>query len=147
MTTTAPPPIRRREELAIRTHCPYCAFQCGIRMADTDGESVPQIQGDPHFPVNNGQLCIKGWTSFSLLNHPRRLLSPLVRDSRSDDFREATWDDALDRIAEAMMRTKRDYGADANGVFGSGALTNEKAYLLGKFARLAMGTETTPAVR
>ena len=40
MTTTALLPSRRREELAIRTHCPYCAFQCGIRMADTDGESV-----------------------------------------------------------------------------------------------------------
>ena len=140
MTPAPLPLIRRREELAIRTHCPYCAFQCGIRVADTDGESVPQIQGDPHFPVNNGQLCIKGWTSFSLLNHPRRLLSPLVRDSRSDEFREASWEDALDRIADAITRTKAEHGADANGVFGSGALTNEKAYLLGKFARLALGT-------
>ena len=140
MTPAPLPLIRRREELAIRTHCPYCAFQCGIRMADTAGESVPQIQGDPHFPVNNGQLCIKGWTSFSLLNHPRRLLSPLVRDSRSDEFREASWEDALDRIADAITRTKAEHGADANGVFGSGALTNEKAYLLGKFARLALGT-------
>jgi len=139
--TIAPLPlVRRREELAIRTHCPYCAFQCGIRMADTAGESVPQIQGDPHFPVNNGQLCIKGWTSFALLNHPQRMLSPLVRDVRGGELREATWDEALDRIAEAMRRTKAEHGADANGVFGSGALTNEKAYLLGKFARLALGT-------
>ena len=109
-------------------------------MADTPGEEVAQIQGDPHFPVNNGQLCIKGWTSFALLNHPGRLLSPLVRDARGGELRAATWDEALDRIADAMRRTKAEHGADANGVFGSGALTNEKAYLLGKFARLALGT-------
>ena len=127
-------------DLAIRTHCPYCAFQCGVRVADTHGESVPQVQGDPHFPVNNGQLCVKGWTSFSLLNHPQRVTAPLVRDSRRDDFREATWDEALDRIADALQRIRREHGPDANGVFGSGALTNEKAYLLGKFARVALGT-------
>ncbi len=127
-------------DLAFRTHCPYCAFQCGIRMDDTVADEARRIQGDPHFPVNNGQLCIKGWTSSALLRHPARLLSPLVRDSRGQPFREATWDDALDRIADAMRRTREKHGADANGVFGSGALTNEKAYLLGKFARVALGT-------
>src|SRR3954471_19772455 len=126
-------------ELAFRTHCPYCAFQCGIRMDDTQGDSAPIVQGDPHFPVNNGQLCIKGWTSSALLKHPERLINPLVRDSRSEPFRETSWDDALDRVADSMMRTRSEHGADANGVFGSGALTNEKTYLLGKFSRLALG--------
>jgi assimilatory nitrate reductase catalytic subunit len=127
-------------ELAVRTHCPYCAFQCGIRMSDPLGDAAQTIQGDPHFPVNNGQLCVKGWTAHTLLTHPDRLTTPLVRDRRSDDFRPATWDEALDRIADAMRRTREQHGPDANGVFGSGALTNEKAYLLGKFARLALGT-------
>ena len=127
-------------ELAFRTHCPYCAFQCGIRMDDTQNDDAAIVQGDPYFPVNNGQLCIKGWTSSALLKHPERLLHPLIRDSRKEPFREAGWDEALDRIAGAMIRTREQHGADANGVFGSGALTNEKTYLLGKFARLAMGT-------
>jgi assimilatory nitrate reductase catalytic subunit len=127
-------------ELAFRTHCPYCAYQCGILMADTHGSSSVQVQGDPHFPVNNGQLCVKGWTSYALLTQPQRLLSPLVRDRRSDPFRIATWDDALTRVAEAFARNKASHGLDANGMFGSGALTNEKAYLLGKFARLVLGT-------
>ncbi len=127
-------------DLAVRTHCPYCAFQCGIRMADPFGDAAQTIQGDPHFPVNNGQLCVKGWTAHTLLTHPDRLTVPLVRDRRSDDFRPASWDEALDRIADAMRRTREQHGADANGVFGSGALTNEKAYLLGKFARLTLGT-------
>jgi assimilatory nitrate reductase catalytic subunit len=132
-------PVLPNLPLAIRTHCPYCAFQCGIRLDDT-AEDNARIHGDPHFPVNNGQLCIKGWTSSSLLNHPERLLTPLLRDSRKQPFREASWDEALDRVATALIHTKQKYGADANGVFGSGALTNEKAYLLGKFARIALGT-------
>jgi assimilatory nitrate reductase catalytic subunit len=124
---------------ALRTHCPYCAFQCGVLMSDGEGQGR-QVTGDPHFPVNNGQLCVKGWTSPALLSHPRRLTSPLVRDRRGDAFRETSWDDALGRVADAMARTKAESGADANAVFGSGALTNEKAYLLGKFARVALGT-------
>ena len=130
----------RRTELAVRTHCPYCAYQCGIRMGDPFGPAPDHVVGDPHFPVNNGQLCVKGWTAASLLRHPRRLTTPLVRDRRADAFRPASWDDALDRVAGAMARAKADHGPDANGVFGSGALTNEAAYLLGKFARLALGT-------
>jgi assimilatory nitrate reductase catalytic subunit len=123
-------------ELAVRTHCPYCAYQCGIRM----GEGAESVSGDPHFPVNNGELCIKGWSAAGLLRHPDRLTTPLVRDRRSDPFREASWDEALDRIADAFRKTRERYGPDANAMFGSGALTNEKVYLLGKFARLALGT-------
>lgn len=121
--------------MAVRTHCPFCAFQCGVLMGD--GGSV---SGDPNFPVNNGQLCIKGWSATTLLSHPQRLLTPLVRDRRTEPFRKATWNDALDRVAGAMLRVRSEHGPDANGVFGSGALTNEKAYLLGKFARVALGT-------
>lgn len=105
------------------------------------GDGYPdRVVGDPHFPVNNGQLCIKGWTSQTLLRHPKRLLFPLVRDHTKEPFREASWDEALDRIATAFRCIRTEYGADAVVVFGSGALTNEKAYLLGKFARLALRT-------
>ena len=125
--------------LSSRTHCPYCAFQCGVIM-DNEGESeAMRVTGDPHFPVNNGQLCIKGWTSSALIRHPRRLTTPLMRDA-SGQLSPTSWDEALDFIAEKMIAIRDQYGADANGVFGSGALTNEKTYLLGKFARLALGT-------
>jgi assimilatory nitrate reductase catalytic subunit len=92
------------------------------------------------FPTNRGGLCQKGWTSAELLNSPDRLLNPLVRDARSEPFRTATWDEALNRIACAIERTQRDYGKDGVGIFGGGGLTNEKAYLLGKFARAGLGT-------
>ena len=92
------------------------------------------------FPTNRGGLCQKGWTSAELLNHPERLLSPMVRGSRSEPLRPATWHEALDRIIQAIEQTQRRYGRDGVGIFGGGGLTNEKAYLLGKFARVALRT-------
>ena len=87
-----------------------------------------------------GGLCRKGWTSADLLASPRRLTSPLVRDGRHGRLREATWDEALDRAAAGFRSAQDTGGADAVGVFGGGGLTNEKAYLLGKFARAVLRT-------
>ena len=129
-TTDAPP--------GVRTHCPYCAFQCGIVLGPGDGAGV-QVAGDPDFPVNQGWLCVKGWTAAGLLDHPGRLTTPLVRDA-AGALVPASWDAALDTTADALQRLRREHGPESVGVFGSGALTNEKAYLLGKFARVALGT-------
>jgi assimilatory nitrate reductase catalytic subunit len=125
--------------LAVRTHCPYCAYQCGVLLTEDPAGPGAQVMGDPHFPVNNGQLCVKGWTSAGLLDHPRRLRTPLVRGA-GGELLPASWDAALDRIADGLRSIRERHGPDAVGVFGSGALTNEKAYLLGKFARVALGT-------
>ncbi|MDE2937550.1 MAG: molybdopterin oxidoreductase family protein [Chloroflexota bacterium] len=119
------------------THCPYCAFQCGMRLSGPRDAAV--VAGDADFPVNKGALCIKGWTAAEALAHPERLLTPLVRDA-GGQLVPATWDTALDRVAEGFRKTRTDFGADAVGIFGGGSLTNEKAYLLGKFARVALGT-------
>ena len=93
----------------------------------------PVVAGNVEFPVNNGALCIKGWTAAETLHHPERLLTPLVRNA-SGKLEPATWDVALLRVAIGLHEAQAKYGRDAVGVFGSGALTNEKAYLLGKFA-------------
>jgi assimilatory nitrate reductase catalytic subunit len=92
------------------------------------------------FPTNRGGLCQKGWTSAELLNHPERLTRPLVRDG--DRLRPAGWDEALDRIVTAVGAIQQGYGRDAVAVFGGGGLTNEKAYALGRFARVALRTST-----
>ncbi|HET6580212.1 MAG TPA: molybdopterin oxidoreductase family protein [Gemmatimonadales bacterium] len=132
-------PLTPRPAFAVRTHCPYCAFQCGVLMGEGDGQP-DRVMGDPHFPVNNGQLCVKGWTSHTLLRHPRRLTTPLVRDNLNEPFRSASWDAALDLVADRVAAIRAEHSPEAIGVFGSGALTNEKTYLLGKFARVAVGT-------
>src|SRR4029077_17729612 len=73
------------------------------------------------------------------LAHPERLLTPLARDA-SGTLVPVTWDEALMRVVQAFRDTQMRYGRDAVGIFGGGSLTNEKAYLLGKFARVALGT-------
>ncbi|MFI2757699.1 molybdopterin oxidoreductase family protein [Streptomyces echinatus] len=119
------------------THCPYCALQCGMNITPLPQGGV-EVTERTDFPVNRGALCGKGRTAAEVLTPGVRLTSPLVRTGGR--LVEAGWPEALDRIAERLGRTRREYGADALGVFGGGGLTNEKAYALGKFARVVLGT-------
>lgn len=99
----------------------------------------PSISGQAAFPVNKGVLCVKGWSSGATLAHRERIRAPLARTAKGR-LVEVSWEEALDRVAEGFRDVQTRFGKDAAGVFGSGALTNEKAYLLGKFARVALGT-------
>jgi len=143
------------------THCPYCALQCAMTLKSpaeltpaSEPGSVPvpaqaaalvavtapvlEVSGRD-FPTNRGGLCRKGWTSATLLNHPGRVTEPLLK-GEDGIHRPIGWDQALAMVTTAVKETRARYGKDAVGVFGGGGLTNEKAYMLGKFARLALGT-------
>src|SRR5262249_31794312 len=131
-------------ERTVRTHCPYCAFQCGMSVTSSNAvgwreahERELHVRPDDAFPVNRGQMCIKGFTSAELLDHPQRIRSPLLRDA-SGRLVPASWERALDFIATRMLELADKYGRQTLAAFGSGALTNEKAYLLGKFVRVAL---------
>lgn len=104
--------------------------------ADDGGVTVLPRQ----FPTNRGGLCQKGWTAADLLDHPDRLTTPLLRDAATGELRPASWDAALDRIAAGIRAVQDSAGRDAVAVFGGGGLTNEKAYALGKFARIGLRT-------
>src|SRR3954447_21636378 len=122
------------------THCPYCSLQCGMNVTAGDR---PATLVPADFPTNRGGLCSKGWSSTELLDHPERLLRPLVRATpgdRSSPLVETTWDHALGRLVDAIERTQARYGRDAVGCFGGGSPTNEQAYQFGKFARVALRT-------
>lgn len=121
------------------SHCPYCALQCAMTLTPSPSAPTPVTVAGRAFPTNRGGLCKKGWTSAELLSTPGRLTTPLIRDE-TGELRPASWEDALGLIADRLAATRHQHGADAVGVFGGGGLTNEKAYLLGKFARLALGT-------
>ena len=112
----------------VATHCPYCALQCGMT-----------VSAQAEISAGEGGLCRKGWTSADLLRSAHRLTTPLVRDRKGGPLREAAWEEALDRVV-AGVRTAQRAGADGVAVFGGGGLTNEKAYALGKFARVALRT-------
>jgi assimilatory nitrate reductase catalytic subunit len=123
---------------ATRTHCPYCALQCGMTLTP----EIPRVRLEPaDFPVNRGGLCAKGFTAADLLDHPDRLLTPLVRKepgNRESPLREASWAEAYERIVSAIRDSQERHGRDSVGAFGGGGLTNEKAYALGKFVRVAL---------
>ncbi|MBB5824315.1 molybdopterin oxidoreductase family protein [Micromonospora carbonacea] len=119
------------------THCPYCALQCGMTLRETGGR-VEVLPRD--FPTNRGGLCQKGWTAADLLDHPDRLTTPLVRDAGTGQLRPASWVEAMERIVGGVRAVQDRHGRDAVAVFGGGGLTNEKAYALGKFARVALRT-------
>ncbi|GGU24285.1 molybdopterin oxidoreductase [Nocardioides albus] len=97
-------------------------------------------QKNKHSPVDEGALCRKGWTAAGLRGSRERLTTPMVRDRATGEWSAATWDEALDLVASKLTDLRENHGADANAVFGGGGLTNEKAYQLGKFARVALGT-------
>ncbi|MFC5910621.1 molybdopterin oxidoreductase family protein [Streptacidiphilus monticola] len=122
------------------THCPYCSLQCGMRLAGGPDAALVEVLERPEFPVNRGALCGKGQNAAAVLDRAGRLTTPLVRDRRDGELRAATWEEALDRTAAAFTAAQRAHGRDAVGVFGGGGLTNEKAYALGKFARVALRT-------
>jgi assimilatory nitrate reductase catalytic subunit len=113
--------------VTVETHCPYCALQCGMTLTGADVQ--PR-----EFPTNRGGLCQKGWTAGQLLGSPARLTSPLLHG------KPVSWDTALDFVTERIQRIQSEHGRDGIAVFGGGGLTNEKAYALGKFARVALRT-------
>ena len=120
------------------THCPYCSLQCGMSL-ERAGRTL-EVRPWAEFPVNEGALCRKGWTAAALRGHRERLTSPLVRDRSTGELRSASWDEAFDLVAAGISRVQATSGPDGVAVFGGGGLTNEKAYQLGKFARVALGT-------
>ena len=119
------------------THCPYCALQCGMTVAVGSAGDVEIAPRD--FPTNRGGLCQKGWTAAGVLTTSDRLTTPLVRGA-DGELAAATWEDALKFVAGRLLSIQAEHGRDAVGVFGGGGLTNEKAYQLGKFARVVLGT-------
>src|ERR1039458_1256518 len=83
-------------------------------------------------------LCPKGVKRYLQGNHPERLLSPLMRSEQG--FRPTSWDEALGFTVGRMRDIQEKYGKDAIAIYGGASLSTEKSYLLGKFARVALGT-------
>jgi assimilatory nitrate reductase catalytic subunit len=124
-------------EKLVKTHCCFCGQQCGIQLKVRENHVIG-FEPWEDFPFNRGMLCPKGVKRYMQGSHPDRLLDPLLRTA--DGFRPATWDEALDFTARRLRELQSKYGPDAVAVYGGASLTTEKAYLMGKFARVALGT-------
>ncbi len=124
----------------VKTHCCFCGQQCGIKLKVKDDEVVG-FEPWYEFPFNQGKLCPKGVKRYLQNAHPDRLLDPLERDPGSvDGFRTVSWDHALDRTVNEIRRIQQAHGQDSFAMLSGVSLNNEKSYMIGKFARLALGT-------
>jgi assimilatory nitrate reductase catalytic subunit len=128
---------RNPAEKLVKTHCCFCGQQCGIQLK-VRGNTVIGFEPWEEFPFNQGKLCPKGVKRYLQSNHPDRLLHPLRRTDQG--FRPTNWEDALDFTVQRLQEIQAKYGKDSVAVFGGASLITEKAYLLGKFARVALGT-------
>ena len=124
----------------VDTHCCFCGQQCGIRLKVKE-EQVIGFEPRYDFPFNRGMLCPKGIKRYLQGAHPDRLLAAHERDESSPGgFRPIPYERAIERTAGEIRRIQESYGRDAMAVLSGASLTTEKAYLVGKFAHMALGT-------
>ena len=124
----------------VKTHCCFCGQQCGIQLKVKDNEVIG-FEPWEEFPFNRGMLCPKGVKRYLQGSHPDRLLHAYQRDPASEaGFRELSYDQAIALVASEIQRIQATHGNDAFGVLTGASLTTEKAYLIGKFARMCLKT-------
>ena len=121
----------------VPTICSYCGVGCTLVLNVKDNQ-VLKVTSDKDLGVNKGWTCVKGRFGFDYIHSPDRLTEPLIREG--EKFRPASWDEALNRVAEGLKKVKADHGPEAIGVLVSAKCTNEENYLLQKLARVALST-------
>ena len=141
----SPTPWKSDEQIDhyVPTHCCYCGVQCGMYLKVAGGKVVG-VEPRADFPLNHGMLCPKGATAYQTVNHPDRLTYPLMRRNGKDSpLERASWDEVLDTVVTRFRAIQEEHGKDAVAVYSGSSMTNEKCYLMGKFARVALGTRHT----
>ncbi|HZD25203.1 MAG TPA: molybdopterin-dependent oxidoreductase, partial [Alphaproteobacteria bacterium] len=131
--------------------CPYCGVGCQLTYKVKD-DRIVEVEGRAG-PANLGRLCVKGRFGFDYVHSPERLTRPLIRKDgvAKDDvaidpatplthFREASWEEALERAAAGLKRIRDAHGGRALAGFGSAKGSNEEAYLFQKLVRTGFGT-------
>lgn len=132
------------------TTCPYCGVGCTLQLHVKDN-FIFKVTSPFDSPVNHGNLCVKGRYGYDFIYHPKRVTKPLIRKTPQkagertqafdlSEWREATWDEALDYVADRLMEIYRRDGPDAMAVYCCAKATNEDNYLLQKMYRALFRT-------
>lgn len=130
---------RPQETKKVSTTCPHCGTGCQIDLVVKDNTIVDAVGGDG--VVNHGLLCAKGRSgSIDFVHSPDRLRTPLIKDKATGEFREASWDEALDLIASELGRIRDTHGPDSLAGFACSRSPNEDIYLTQKFVRTCLKT-------
>ena len=130
---------RGEPEKLVKTHCCFCGQQCGIQLKVRENKVIG-FEPWEDFPFNRGKLCPKGVKRYLQGNHPDRLLTPLKR-VEGKGFVPIDWEEAFSATVAGIREVQDKYGKDAVAVLSGVSLTNEKSYLMGKFARVALQTK------
>lgn len=132
-------------ERQVRSTCPFCGVGCQVELHVRDGHILRTTAPFDAAP-NYGMLCVKGRFGTDYTTHPGRLRRPLLR-ANSDEprsnppvWREASWDEALDFVADRLVESVRRHGPDSVAGFACAKATNEDNYLLQKLLRAVLGT-------
>jgi formate dehydrogenase major subunit len=146
-------PFKLTHTTETRNTCTYCSVACGILIYSLGDRSINatsdiiHIEGDPDHPVNRGTLCPKGAALLDVVHAPTRLKVPRYRAPGSNEFKQVSWDFALDRIATLMKQdrdanfiAKNTDGTTVNrwvttGMLSASASSSETAYLTWKVTR------------
>ena len=122
----------------VQTTCAYCGVGCSFK-AQVRGNEVVRMVPHDDGKANRGHSCVKGRFAWGYATHPDRVLTPLVRERIDQPWREASWEEAVGRIASEFRRIQTKYGKDSIGGITSSRCTNEEVYLVQKLVRAAFG--------
>lgn len=121
----------------VRTTCPFCGVGCNFDLNVKNGKVVG-VTSTPEAPVNGRSMCVKGRFHTDLIYNPNRITTPLIK--RNGVWEEATWDEALNLVAQKFREIKEREGADALAALSSARCTNEENFVMQKFMRATIGT-------
>ena len=152
MSATTPSIIHPKTTTAqiVKTLCPYCGVGCGLEVVETTNQPTAKfpdrfkVRGDRAHPSSQGMVCVKGATIAESIQKDR-LLHPMMRDRLDDDFRQVSWDDALDAIANQIQKVIETKGADSLCMYGSGQFQTEDYYIAQKLFKGCLGTNNFDA--
>jgi formate dehydrogenase major subunit/formate dehydrogenase alpha subunit len=125
------------ETKLVRTTCSYCGVGCQMHL-HVRKDRIVKVTGVEELGPNYGSLCVKGRFGYDFVHDSGRLTKPMIREKGI--LREASWDEALNLVAQKLKSIQSQHGADAIGVLSSARITNEENYLVQKFTRAVVGT-------
>lgn len=129
--------MRETRTKKTKTVCTFCGVGCSFEVW-TKGRNILKVQPVSEAPVNAISTCVKGKFGWDFVNSEERLDVPLIRKGSS--FEEATWEEALELVAERLSEIRQRYGRDGVGFISSSKITNEENYVIQKLARQVFQT-------
>ena len=122
----------------VRTTCSFCGVGCQMDLFVQNNKIVKVDGADVDLPPNNASLCVKGRFGYEFVASPERLTKPLIKKDGKQV--EASWDEALDLVAQKLGAVKNEFGSDSLGFLTSARITNEDNYIAQKFTRAVLKT-------